>query len=149
MRLPVYIAGASADYERARAWASRLEATGLVRITGDWMTAVQHHGVGNDAKLSDDKRRDYASYDLGGVVECQVLWVLWSPHRSNGRAIELGYALRAGRHVIVSGDSRECIFAALAEELETDEQAFERVLEVARENLNRKPIAGSEVEERP
>lgn len=147
MRLPVYIAASSADHARAKSWARKLEASGLVRVTGEWWTAVEHHGIGNDAALSDAKRREYAAYDLGGVAEAAVFWALWSDAKSEGRAVELGYAVSSEDHrIVISGPSRASIFTALGVEFATDEEAFEHVLGLAREWV-KKPIAGSEAGE--
>ena len=149
MRVPVYVAGASAEYSRAKEWARKLEATGFIRVTHDWWTSVEHHGVGGDHALTEDERMAYAIGDLGGVRDARVFWALWSDHRSNGRSIELGYALRCDDMVtVISGPSRGCIFASLADEYETDQEAFDAIVALARGHVGR-PIAGSEAAEVP
>lgn len=136
MRVPVYVAGASKAWQRARDMANRLRETGKVEITCDWFRSVELHGAGNDHELSDERRIAYAHGDLKAVDSAVILLVLWDEHRSEGRALELGYVLgKDGVTTVVAGpDTRRCIFTSLvdicidADVDQADTLAFDQVM---------------------
>jgi hypothetical protein len=132
--LAVYVAASSREMPRARWAMDALRAAG-VRITCDWVAAIEAAGAANEG-LTDEQRRRYASEDLYGLRLADVVWLLAPETPSAGAWVELGYAM-AWRHlrIVVSGPSRvRCVFAALADlETDRDEDALAEIVAMAGE----------------
>lgn len=141
-RKRIYVAGASAQIELIECLLAKLIEAGWI-ITVDWCAAVR--AAGNVASPEDPAtRRSAALLDLEGVATADVLWLVQpeGSSTSTGAWVELGFALalrmnattvralhldgslaksleyttRSGLPVIVvSGTSRKCIFADLAD----------------------------------
>lgn len=120
----IYIAGASREPVRVRAWITAAQRAGW-HVTLDWLAAIEAVGTANEG-LSHDDRERYAADDWRAVRSADVVWVLAPEQPSIGCWVEMGLALASGHaHVVVSGPARErTIFGALAEEHTTDAAAF-------------------------
>jgi nucleoside 2-deoxyribosyltransferase len=112
----IYVAGASDEIETCRAWMARLREAGL-RVTSTWPEKIAAEKT-PDAGLSIIMRRRYALGDFAEVDQADILWLIvpTRPH-SKGAWIELGYAIAQGTHIVISGASRGCIFASMADVL--------------------------------
>lgn len=142
--LSVYVAGGSAEIERARAAVALLETaseTLPIEVVSTWIGAIEAAGTANEG-LSQAARRIAARTCLEEVREADV-FVLLVPHSPSGIGcgVEVGYAmalrdenpLHAPR-LIASGCTERTIFAALCdEEYIYDWQAVEAVLRLAGE----------------
>ena len=123
----VYVAGASHDWQRARAFMDRVRAHPRMRITHDWTISVEAATVDDD-QIDERQRVGFARADLAGIAEADVFVLLLDTTlASTGRWVELGYALRIRDdcthpvalpvvppfRIIVSGGHGRSIFTAL------------------------------------
>jgi nucleoside 2-deoxyribosyltransferase len=123
--LNVYVATYSFPIEWAEGWMAKVRESGH-RITFDWTVPVREAGSGSpdDAGI----RRAAALADLRGVESADVVWLIQpeATSTSTGAWVELGFALahkeaaalREGAKrplIMVSGESKKCIFADLAD----------------------------------
>lgn len=108
--LRIYVAGASAEWERCRRMMIALRAQGHV-ITHDWTHEVEKHMA---TPASDRELADYAWLDKRGVELADEL-VLLIPDgaHTTGAWAELGMALEAGVKVSASGPRAACVFLHL------------------------------------
>ena len=114
----VYVAGASANKERARAFMARVREHSLMRLTRDWVQDVDAATVPED-ELTDEQRLKFATTNLVAISHANVVVALLEEDwRSDGMLFELGYAtcirgnrVIIGNRIIVSGGGRKCIFA--------------------------------------
>ena len=123
MTLRVYVAGASRDLERTRAFirgAIDAYAELGLEIVHDWaLEAARSFAAGDcDATLGPNERLRRAKRCLDAVAQADVVIVLLPDGESRGAWIELGAALVLARtgacRVVVSGDYRGTIFTELA-----------------------------------
>lgn len=134
----VYVAGASREMDRCAAAMALVRELGGT-ITCDWVEAIRAHGPANEG-MTDEDRRSFATEDLKGVSDADVLWLLAPEGASAGAWTELGFALalRSTRarldparpmRIVVSGPaSARSIFSALAdEEIPSDIAAARRI----------------------
>lgn len=139
MKLGVYLAGASRELPRVKRYAELLERSGLVRLTYRWWQDVEAEGIGCDHELSRDEQCAYATADLRGVYEAQLVWCLWPEGPSAGVPLEYGFALAISRQnptrlVVTGGKASGCIFTALAHYRDTsDLLGLAEVMRCARE----------------
>lgn len=128
----VYVAGASAEIERAERVIAALRERGI-SVTSSWPESVREYGA-NPREASNEERLGWASDCLTDVRVADVLLVLVprSPATTIGAWVELGYAVHADLPIVLAGDSRQTVFGALGDECENDEDAIERVVELAR-----------------
>jgi len=122
----IYIAGASANIELHERFNREVIEAGWT-ITCDWCAAVR--AAGNVASPDDPQvRREAALADLEGVATADVFWLVQpeGSATSTGCWVELGYALALQAlgmsrprgiygPIVVSGSSKKCIFADLAD----------------------------------
>jgi len=161
MKTPVYVAGSSVaeHLPRVRAFANRLKETGRVSITFAWWDAVADSRPGCDRGMSAQKRIENAGTALIAADKAAIVVALWSLWPSEGTCFELGSVLGVdGVTTVVAGpDTRRCIFASLCDVVkdaadhpgeEIDDVAFDAVMDIV-DATQPKPIAGSEVGERP
>ena len=117
MNLALYIATASNPLEEAERRIGGARDVGIT-ITFDWTKAVREAGNASPDDLV--VRKAAAEADLHGVETADVLWLIQPENASTGAWVELGYALGLRRAfkkpvVVVSGVSKRCIFADLAD----------------------------------
>ncbi len=142
--LSVYVAGSSAEIERARSAVALLETaseTLPIEVVSTWIDAIEAAGTANEG-LSPAARREAARTCLEEVREADVFLLLVPSGPSGiGSGVELGYAmalrdenpLRA-RILIASGRTERTIFAALCdEEHASDSEAIAAVVRMAGE----------------
>jgi hypothetical protein len=127
--LTVYIAGSSADLQRAEdcIWAVRKFAA----ITEDWASKVR---ANLDAGITDQditEAEAIAARDacLAGVDAAHIIWWLASP--SVGAGFEVGYACKRGVPVVISGPGAHPIFKHCGAYHATDAQALAHLADVA------------------
>jgi hypothetical protein len=114
--MKIYVAGASANMDEIVRYMNALRDMDHV-ITLDWTKMIQEAG---SASPDDDKTRiKSANIDLKGVMQADALWLVQPENASTGAWVELGYALGirnlAKIKIVVSGPSKRCIFADLAD----------------------------------
>lgn len=103
-----YVAGSSREIPRVREAQRRLRAAGH-EITHDWTVAVEQFGsdgAGQERVLSDAELARYAADDLRAIDRAHCVLVLWPTTPSVGVFVELGYAIKSGARVVVSGGDR-------------------------------------------
>jgi len=118
----VYVAGASKNKERARAFMDRVRADPNMKITKDWVADIDDADAAGkaDADFSDEERKAFADADINGITGADVVVLLLDETASSGRWVELGYALclrvegtmSGVPRVIVSGGGKRSIFTA-------------------------------------
>lgn len=124
--MKVYIAGSTNDIERVDYWSRRLVEAGHA-VVSTWTDTVKKVGAGNPRDASVGQRMEWSYADFAEVELADVLWLLVPPPKLvavHGSSIELGYAKRAGKRLVASGDTRCSIFCSIAHEYERDEDAF-------------------------
>ena len=123
MRL--YIAASSLDIERAERWTNVARDAGFI-IESTWIEVIRGVGVANPRRAHLDERRAWSRDDLRQVRRSALFWLLVPPLDlpTRGAWIELGWALHGTQHIVCSGDTKQSIFCALAEEHDTDEEGF-------------------------
>lgn len=129
--MKVYVAASSEDIDRAGLWMDRLAHAGL-EVTSNWIDVIANVGQANPREATNPARRRWANEDLHGVAAADIVWCL-VPERATGRGayFELGYALGIGKHLVLSGDTRQSIFCALGKEFNNDEEAFRNIVDTA------------------
>jgi len=127
--LSVYVAGSSAEIDRARAATERLRAAGLV-VVSTWPDVVAAVGDANPPDASRKDRAEWARTDLDEVTVADIVLLL-CPHESAGRGayLEAGYALRQGKPVYAAGRTEQSVFCALMSEHVLDEDAIDAIVE--------------------
>lgn len=127
----VYLAGASApgQMDRVSAWSSRLTESGA-DVVSTWPAHVAAAGSGNPRDAPTAQRRAWSGGDLRELGSAAVLWVLVPPAGvpTRGAWFEAGYAYAMAMAIVVSGDTKQSVFCALADEYQDDEDAFGMVL---------------------
>ena len=130
----VHLAGSSAPAERERVqrWSAALTATGIT-VQATWPVTVAAVGAGEPPHTSAADRRRRAVQYLTELRQADVLWLLCPPidTPTRGAWIELGVAYECAKLILASGDTRQSVFTALAEEFTTDEDAFHALLLIA------------------
>ena len=129
----VYVCGGWLEREDIGAFMRRLEAAGF-EITCDWTKAEVSPTKTSDADLTHEDQVRFATADLEGVRNADVVWHIVAGYKgSRGAYVELGYAMAlrdfylcGTPHIVVSGpDWRKSIFHALADQcFFTHEEAF-------------------------
>jgi hypothetical protein len=104
----IYIAGASAEIERAE------RAIELARLAGfevayDWPANVREVGESNPPDATDEQRREWAGTALWAVAQVDAFWLLLPREPTVGAWFEFGAALartgaRSSPYIIASGD---------------------------------------------
>lgn len=92
MKTRIYVAGASAELERARAAMARVVEVGHA-ITHDWTRAMDD--AGPEHLLSNEAKEVHAFIDLEAVNRADVLWFLLPTIPSAGAWFEFGYFAQA------------------------------------------------------
>lgn len=99
------MAGGSDERLMVRSLIERLRARGW-EVTHDWT-----HDPGYDAPPSTNSKRRSAALDFAGVEQAHVVWIVASREKSEGAAVEFGYARGLRKKTVVSGpDWARCIF---------------------------------------
>ena len=140
MTLRLYVAGASRDLGRTRAFVRQaIDAyaeLGL-EVVHDWtVEAERSFQAGDcDATLGPVERHRRAKHCLDAVARADVFVVLLPDGESRGAWIELGAALMLARtracRVVVSGDYRGTLFTELADAICEDDAEAMKWLERA------------------
>jgi hypothetical protein len=132
--IQVYVAGASANIERAERFLERVNAHPLMMCTFDWTAAVRlERSKGTaDTALTEAQRLTYSTHDMTGVHMADVFVCLAEAPMSAGQAVELGGALMRKRYqsrgplIIVSGGNRRSIFTVADDfEFAADHEVFD------------------------
>lgn len=106
---------------------SALRKAGVV-VTHDWVACIDDVGSANPAGATDADRAQWAWEDLRGVKDADILWVLWPDTDSAGAYVELGYAIRGGQRILISGDYRKSIFTTAGECFPYDQDALDEII---------------------
>ena len=138
----LYIAGASAEVERAAYWIKRCKDIGI-HITFDWTAEVLARktlGI-HDKDLSHDERQKYATLDRRAINKADCMWLLVPPKavHSTGCWWELAWAqsMSLDFGVVASGkheDIQKCIFLEFTDRIfNEDEVAFNSISGLCKE----------------
>lgn len=120
----IYVAGAYAERAVVSGYLRRLRHAGM-EITLDWPAYIASLGK-PDWELTYPERQKAAEFDLKGVEDCEIFWLMIPDNQSKGSWVELGYALgfiralmrvdlpRAygPRTMVASGNQVACIFTS-------------------------------------
>lgn len=115
--MKIYLAGPWVRRPEVREVAKRLEAEGY-ELTSRWL--YEHEGDPNDASgltSPEDYIRLQAQEDLADVMRADV-FVMLNLQKSEGKAVELGFALANQKRVFCVG-TRFNIFCTLGTQLDT------------------------------
>jgi hypothetical protein len=122
----VYVAGASAEVERAERIIQALRSAGFI-VTHDWTRSVREYRAKGyrDADLSDEACEEIAASDLDAVRRADVLLFLSPEQPTTGAWVELGAASNYGdKTILVSGASaRRYLFTRIADWIFDDDEA--------------------------
>lgn len=132
--LRVYVAGSSAELDRARRVMDALRLEG-VEVVSTWLASIEAAGAANEG-LAADARQHAAETCLQEVASADVLLLLVPEGPSGiGCGVELGYAMAwRGKTIVAAGRTERTIFAALCdEEHVSDAGAIAAVLRMAGE----------------
>lgn len=124
--LRVYVAGASAEIERADRVIALCEMAGF-KVVSTWPALVRQVGHANPRDAAKEDRRRWSINDLEEVAQAHVLWFLapTKPLTTSGAWVELGAAYALGVSIVTSGDTKQSIFSAVGEEFATDEEVID------------------------
>ncbi len=101
----IYVAGGSDERLQVRALIERLKKRGW-EVTHDWTK-----DPGYDAPPSTSSKRRSAAMDLQAVACADVVWIVAPREKSEGAAVEFGFARGCRKRTVVSGpDCTRCIF---------------------------------------
>lgn len=115
MRKRVYVAGSSAELQRAKQAMMSLRQFGHT-VTHDWVTSVQLVGSANPTGATHYDRLCWSQDDLDGIERADVFWLLYPCSPSFGAGVELGFAYSQRKHLVVSGAHLlTSVFTALAQ----------------------------------
>jgi len=128
----VYVAGASAEIERAEALIARLRDAG-VEVISDWPENVRRAGAANIG-LTHEVRLAAARACSLGVRRSDWLVVLEPKAPTIGAWVEMGIALAQGIDVLWVGEGDCTVFESLATStVSSDDEAFRFIAEACRE----------------
>ena len=125
----VYLAGASAEIERARGWATKLRDADIM-LTSTWVDVIGRVGAANPATASREQLTKWVLRDIAEVREANVLWLLLPAKEVStvGAWIELGIATNDSTHIVMSGPHRPIFTPVLANaHFDDDQSAFDYI----------------------
>lgn len=149
----VYVAGSSAELDRAERAIADLEARG-VAVTSTWPRSVTNVGESNPAHASRSDRARWAITCLHEVREADLVWMLVPSraHPTRGAWLEAGYALARGKVVVFSGETAQSIFGALGYEFDhpdpevADAAALALIVKIFDEDLRSAQMRAVEID---
>lgn len=111
----VYVAGASAQIERAKAAIAALEAESIV-VTSSWPKVISNVGAPNPSGATLAQYTEWSLRDLGEVDEAEYLLLLIPPKgiETVGAYVELGYSFKAHKPIVTAGQHRPIFTPALS-----------------------------------
>lgn len=122
----VYLAGASAEIERARFNAQRMREADI-HVMSTWVDVIGKVGAANPRDATPEQLTKWTLRDLEEVKAADVLWLQLPAVdvHTIGAWIELGIAYSEGVTVLMSGIHRPIFTPVLAHKhFATDEEAF-------------------------
>lgn len=133
----IYVAGASAEADRASRWIAALESAGIT-VTFDWPKHIKSVGDANPAHASPAQRAAWAEEAIYAVGQADMFWLLApSPGIATaGAYVELGYwhaqtylhSALADQTYVSGSTTTVSIFHALGREYTMDEDAFQAIM---------------------
>lgn len=125
----LYLAGASAEIDRARKWAQALREADIT-VLSTWVEVIGKTGAANPADATPEQLTKWTLRDEAEVKGSELLWLLLPSKgiHTVGAYIELGIARATGKHIVTSGLHRPIFTPVLADiSFATDEEAFEYI----------------------
>lgn len=124
-----YIAGGSSErMDVVRPLIGRARMLG-VEISHDW-TRDPNWDLGR--MPTKHELLESATRDLEGIRRADIFWLVVSRHKSEGAAVELGFAMALGKRIVISGEvGPRNIFALLAHDADIFDDHEEALAHVA------------------
>lgn len=149
--MKVYIAGSSAESDRAIACAAALQEHGF-EVVSTWFRDIvaEQAGIPNPRTASHEDRKRWSERNRDQVLSSDVVWMLAPVGVSHGAYYEAGVADTAGIQRIVSGrlvpqaNTKQSIFNALATEFDHDGAALEFLINLKQERSKVVPLSQEE-----
>lgn len=135
----LYLAGASAEIDRARKWASALRDADIT-VLSTWVEVIGKAGAANPADATPEQLTKWTLRDEAEVHASDLLWLLLPAKgiHTVGAYIELGLSRAWGKHIVMSGTHRPIFTPVFADiSFATDEEAFEYIQTGHRTNVQR------------
>lgn len=127
----IYIAGSSQEMDRAERMMRLVIHEPSLELASDWVALIRSAGSSNpDWTLR--RRRYSAEFALEAVAGSDALWLLVPSTPSTGCWVELGAACTARLTTFGSGPSVSLFDSLPSWQYETDEDAFDAIVEWAR-----------------
>lgn len=129
----VYVAGSSAEIDRAEQVMQAIERAGHV-VVSTWTEDIASVGEANPRDASAEERRGWARGCLRqvGGSDALVFLVPREPATTRGGWAEMAYAFRSQIPILCSGDTKQSVFCALGDEVELDAEIVPWLEEIAR-----------------
>jgi hypothetical protein len=106
--LRVYVAASSQELRRARI-AMQAVTDFAHEVTHDWTAPIEAVRAQGIEEHETPSARQYAEADLCGIERSDVVWMLAPREPTVGFWVELGYAIRARKPIVISGPTTaEC-----------------------------------------
>lgn len=104
MPLRIYVAASSRELPRAKR-AMQAVRNYAHEVTHDWCKPIEEtRALGlEEHELGAVEAREYAEADLIAIERADVVWMLAPNFPTEGFWVELGYALRASKAIVISG----------------------------------------------
>ncbi len=125
----LYLAGASAEIDRARKWAQALRDADIT-VLSTWVEVIGKAGAANPADATPEQLTKWTLRDEAEVKSSELLWLLLPAKgvHTVGAYIELGIARASRKHIVMSGLHRPIFTPVLADaSFSSDEEAFEYI----------------------
>lgn len=129
MITPIYLAGASAEIDRACKWAQALREADIT-VLSTWVEVIGKAGAANPTDATIEQLTKWTLRDEAEVKASELLWLLLPAKgvHTVGAYIELGIARATRKHIVMSGLHRPIFTPVLADmSFVTDEEAFEYI----------------------
>ncbi len=112
----VYVAGASKEIDRAKSVIAKLEAHDI-HVVSTWPKVITSVGAPNPADATEEQFVEWTARDLAEVDEAAILALLLPAKgvETVGAYIELGWAAKGQKTIIMSGPHRPIFTPAMAD----------------------------------
>lgn len=124
--MKVYVAGSSAEMERAKSASIWLMNHGFA-VVSTWIQSIEcnQNGIPNPRNAFTAQRRTWSEVDLEEVRSADLIWFLvpGPKYTTRGAWLEAGFSIALDKVIVFSGDTKSSIFCALGKEFDDDQDA--------------------------